>query len=221
MLDAGRVVERGTHDELLAAGGRYADLWWRRDADRTRRDVDRPARPRSADGRHAAPSEPPNEGSDTVTTDLARWQFAMTSIYHFLFVPVTIGLAFLVALLQTALVPQRGPRLPAADPVLRHPAADQRGDGRGHRTRPGVRVRHELVGLLTLGGQRLRWPAGHGGPAGLLLGVDVPRPVDLRVGPAVQDGSTWPASGWWRRPPCCRPPSSWRPTPGCSTRSAT
>jgi cytochrome d ubiquinol oxidase subunit I len=37
-----------------------------------------------------------------VTNDLARWQFATTSIYHFLFVPVTIGLAFLVALLQTA-----------------------------------------------------------------------------------------------------------------------
>jgi cytochrome d ubiquinol oxidase subunit I len=34
--------------------------------------------------------------------DLARWQFASTSIYHFLFVPVTIGLAFLVALLETA-----------------------------------------------------------------------------------------------------------------------
>jgi cytochrome bd-type quinol oxidase subunit 1 len=35
-------------------------------------------------------------------TDLSRWQFATTSIYHFLFVPVTIGLAFLVALLQTS-----------------------------------------------------------------------------------------------------------------------
>jgi len=34
--------------------------------------------------------------------DLARWQFAITSIYHFLFVPITIGLAFLVALLQTS-----------------------------------------------------------------------------------------------------------------------
>jgi cytochrome bd ubiquinol oxidase subunit I len=33
--------------------------------------------------------------------DLARVQFASTSIYHFLFVPVTIGLAFLVAILQT------------------------------------------------------------------------------------------------------------------------
>ncbi|HZM55467.1 MAG TPA: cytochrome ubiquinol oxidase subunit I [Acidimicrobiales bacterium] len=36
-----------------------------------------------------------------MSTDLARWQFATTSIYHFLFVPVTIGLSFLVALLQT------------------------------------------------------------------------------------------------------------------------
>ena len=33
--------------------------------------------------------------------DLARWQFATTSIYHFLFVPVTIVLSFLVAILQT------------------------------------------------------------------------------------------------------------------------
>ena len=37
-----------------------------------------------------------------MANDLARWQFATTSIYHFLFVPVTIGLAFLVAILQTA-----------------------------------------------------------------------------------------------------------------------
>ena len=34
--------------------------------------------------------------------DLARIQFAMTSIYHFLFVPLTIGLAFLTAILQTS-----------------------------------------------------------------------------------------------------------------------
>jgi cytochrome bd ubiquinol oxidase subunit I len=34
--------------------------------------------------------------------DLARWQFAFVSINHFFFVPVTIGLAVLTALLQTA-----------------------------------------------------------------------------------------------------------------------
>jgi cytochrome bd ubiquinol oxidase subunit I len=36
------------------------------------------------------------------TLGLARVQFASTSIYHFLFVPLTIGLALLTALLQTA-----------------------------------------------------------------------------------------------------------------------
>jgi cytochrome d ubiquinol oxidase subunit I len=34
--------------------------------------------------------------------DLARWQFAVTTLYHFLFVPVTIGLAWFVAGFQTA-----------------------------------------------------------------------------------------------------------------------
>ena len=34
--------------------------------------------------------------------DLARWQFAITTVYHFLFVPITIGMGFVVAGLQTA-----------------------------------------------------------------------------------------------------------------------
>jgi cytochrome bd-type quinol oxidase subunit 1 len=34
--------------------------------------------------------------------DLARFQFGMVTIYHFLFVPLTIGLGFLTALLQTS-----------------------------------------------------------------------------------------------------------------------
>ena len=57
--------------------------------------------------------------------DLARLQFA-TSIYHFLFVPLTIGLAFLTALLQTPGT-ARPARVPAADPVLRHAARHQHG----------------------------------------------------------------------------------------------
>ena len=37
----------------------------------------------------------------STTVDLARLQFAATSIYHFLFVPLTLGLAPLVAVMQT------------------------------------------------------------------------------------------------------------------------
>jgi len=41
-------------------------------------------------------------GRDTgMTTLLDRWQFGITTVYHFLFVPLTIGLALLVAIMQT------------------------------------------------------------------------------------------------------------------------
>jgi ABC-type multidrug transport system fused ATPase/permease subunit len=33
VLDAGRVVESGNHADLLASGGRYAQLWSRQGAD--------------------------------------------------------------------------------------------------------------------------------------------------------------------------------------------
>lgn len=36
--------------------------------------------------------------------DVARWQFGITTVYHFIFVPLTIGLAPLVAGMQTAWV---------------------------------------------------------------------------------------------------------------------
>lgn len=36
--------------------------------------------------------------------DLARWQFAITTVYHFLFVPLSIGLAYLIAYMHTMYV---------------------------------------------------------------------------------------------------------------------
>ncbi|WP_061965676.1 cytochrome ubiquinol oxidase subunit I [Demequina aurantiaca] len=36
--------------------------------------------------------------------DLARWQFGITTVYHFMLVPLTIGLSTLVAIMQTAWV---------------------------------------------------------------------------------------------------------------------
>ena len=37
-------------------------------------------------------------------TDIARWQFGIITVYHFLFVPITIGLSGIVAAFQTAWV---------------------------------------------------------------------------------------------------------------------
>src|ERR1700675_3695697 len=36
--------------------------------------------------------------------DVSRWQFGITTVYHFIFVPLTIGLAPLVAVMQTVWV---------------------------------------------------------------------------------------------------------------------
>src|SRR3954449_4042385 len=37
-------------------------------------------------------------------TDIARWQFGIITVYHFLFVPITIGLSGIVAAFQTSWV---------------------------------------------------------------------------------------------------------------------
>src|SRR4051795_11038514 len=43
-------------------------------------------------------------------TDLARWQFAITTVYHFLFVPITIGMSLVVAVFHTAWVRTHNPQ---------------------------------------------------------------------------------------------------------------
>ena len=41
--------------------------------------------------------------------DLARWQFGITTVYHFIFVPLTIGLSLLVAIMNTRAVFAKDP----------------------------------------------------------------------------------------------------------------
>jgi cytochrome d ubiquinol oxidase subunit I len=41
---------------------------------------------------------------DPLVTDLSRLQFALTAMYHFLFVPLTLGLSILVAMMETVYV---------------------------------------------------------------------------------------------------------------------
>jgi hypothetical protein len=33
--------------------------------------------------------------------ELSRWQFGITTVYHFIFVPLTLSLSYLVAIMQT------------------------------------------------------------------------------------------------------------------------
>ena len=42
-----------------------------------------------------------SEGDQVEALDLARWQFGITTVYHFILVPLTIGLSPLVAYMQT------------------------------------------------------------------------------------------------------------------------
>ena len=41
---------------------------------------------------------------DIGVVELSRLQFAMTALYHFLFVPLTLGLSILVAIMETVYV---------------------------------------------------------------------------------------------------------------------
>ncbi len=43
-----------------------------------------------------------------MTLLLSRWQFGITTVFHFIFVPLTIGLALLLAIMQTAAYRSRG-----------------------------------------------------------------------------------------------------------------
>ncbi len=43
------------------------------------------------------------------TLDLSRWQFGITTVYHFIFVPLTLGISLIVAGLQTAWMIKKDP----------------------------------------------------------------------------------------------------------------
>ncbi|MGX5801854.1 cytochrome ubiquinol oxidase subunit I [Bradyrhizobium sp. Arg314] len=45
--------------------------------------------------------------SDVLLVDLSRLQFALTALYHFLFVPLTLGLSILIAMMETVYVMTR------------------------------------------------------------------------------------------------------------------
>ena len=86
------------------------------------------------------------------------------------------------------LVRDRRRRLEAPHEVLGEALPHQLRDGRRHRHRPGVPVRDELVRVLALRRRRLRRAPRDRGARRVLPRVDVPRPVDLRLGPPLEEG---------------------------------
>ena len=156
-----------------------------------------------------------------MANDLARWQFATTSVYHFFFVPVTIGLAFLVAILQTAWYRTDNPEYKRMTRFF----------GTLLLINVAIGVVTGLVQEFEFG---MNWstysrfvggvfgaPLAMEGIARVLPRVDVPRAVAVRLGPAAQASAPSDASGRSRSARCCRRCSSWSPTRGCSTPSAT
>ena len=114
-------------------------------------------------------------------TDLARIQFASTSISHFFFVPVTIGLAFLMAILHTKWY---------RSGEIRHERLT-RFFGTLLLINVAIGVVTGLVQEFQFGmnwsayslyrRRRLRRSAGDGGAGRVLPRVDVPRALGLRV----------------------------------------
>ena len=123
-----------------------------------------------------------------MANDLARWQFATTIIYHFFFVPVTIGLAFLVAILQTVWYRTDNP--------------DYKRMTRFFGTLLLINVAIGVVtGLVQEFQFGMNWstysrfvggvfgaPLAMEGLAGVFPRVDVPRAVAVRLGPPAQAG---------------------------------
>ncbi len=87
-----------------------------------------------------------NELAEVV--DWSRAQFAMTAIYHWLFVPLTLGLGFICAIMETVYYRTGDPFWKRTVKFWMRIFRDQFRDRRGHRTDPRIRVRDELVELL-------------------------------------------------------------------------
>ena len=151
---------------------------------------------------------------------IARWQFGITTVYHFLFVPITIGMAFFIAITETAWVRTRNPIYLRAAKFW----------GKIFLINFAMGVVTGLVQEFQFG---MNWSSYSrfvgdvfGAPLAMesLLAFFLESTfighLDLRLGQAVAGACTRPASGWSRSAPRCPRSSSWRRTRSCSTRSA-
>jgi hypothetical protein len=114
--------------------------------------------------------------------DLSRLQFAVTALYHFLFVPLTLGLSWILVIMESVYV--------MTGREIYRDMTKFWGKLFGINFAMGTTgittssVRNQLGVLLALRGRYLRGAARARGPDGVLPGIDVRRPVLLRLDPA-------------------------------------
>ena len=119
--------------------------------------------------------------------DLSRLQFAMTAMYHFLFVPLTLGLAFLLAIMESVYV--------MTGKQVYQDMTKFWGKLFGINFALGVTtgltmeipVRYQLGLLQPLRRRHLRRAAGHRGVDGVLPRVHLHRPCLLYTSPSPRD----------------------------------
>ena len=121
--------------------------------------------------------------------DLSRIQFAVTTLFHFIFVPLTLGLAPLLAIMQTLAYRTKDEKWERLGAVLRDAVPDQLRDRDGDRDRAGVRVRDELVVVLEVRRRRLRGAARDRGARSVHARVDLHRALGLRSRPPRAEGA--------------------------------
>ena len=112
---------------------------------------------------------------------LSRIQFAFTVGYHFIFVPISIGLAMMVVLSERRYYKSGIPAHMAASKFWIKLLHDELRHRRRHGHHHGVRLRHQLGRLLALRRQHLRRAARRRGSLRLLPRVHVPRRPALRA----------------------------------------
>ena len=91
---------------------------------------------------------------------LARWQFAITTVYHFFFVPLTLGLSLLVAIMETTYVRTGNEIYKRMTKFWGKLFLINFAMGVVTGIVHGVPVRHELVGVFALCGRYLWRAAG-------------------------------------------------------------
>ena len=152
---------------------------------------------------------------------LARWQFGITTVYHFLFVPITIGLATTAAVFQTAWYRTGKTEYLRITRFL----------GTIFLINFAMGVVTGIVQEFQFGmnwseysrfvGDVFGAPLAHGGPARVLLRGHVHRALDLRLGQAAARPAPRQHLGGGDRQPSSRRTSSSPRTRSCRTRSAT